>query len=78
MTLEQEISFEFVIFQQVRVPQLIINPHLLEGNLSLKEPLRSHLLRLSQAAREMSGLEDVNLQNNRITLEFLLYQPDFL
>ena len=73
MTLEEEISFEFVIFQQVRVPQLVIKPHLLEGNLGLREPLWPHLLRLSQAAREFSGLEDVNLQHNGIVFKLLFY-----
>ena len=74
MTLEEEISFEFVIFQQVRIPQLVIQPHLLEGNVSLREPLRPHLFCLSQAAQEFSGLKDVNLQNNGIIFEFLFYQ----
>ena len=74
MTLEEEISFEFVIFQQVRIPELIVQPHLLEGNLRLREPLRPHLFSLSQAAQEFSGLKDVNLQNNGVTFEFLFYQ----
>ena len=74
MTLEEEISFEFVIFQQVRIPQFVIQPHLLEGNVGLGEPLRSHLFCLNQAAQEFSGLKDVDLQNNGVTFEFLFYQ----
>ena len=78
MTLEEEISFEFVISQQVRIPELVIQPHLVEGNLSLGEPLGPHLLRLRQTARELPGLEDVDLQHDGIVLEFLFYQSELL
>ena len=77
MPLEEEISLELVIFEKVGVPQLIVQPHLLEGNVRLREPLRSHLLRLRHAARELPRLENMNLQNNGISLELLFYQSDF-
>ena len=78
MTLEEEVSLELVVLKEVRVPQLVVQPHLLEGNVRLGEPLRPHLLRLGDSAGEGPRLEDMNLQNNRISLELLLYQSNLL
>ena len=65
-----EPAHESLATEQQRQPVLVVGPHELVRDLRLREPARSHLVRLCGAAREGPGFEDMNAQDLLRLLHF--------
>ena len=65
---KHEMGSKFLALQHVREPVLIIGPHVTIRNLIHVEPLRLHLLRLTQLSRETIRLENVTLEQPFLVL----------